>query len=162
MTGKELKLKGTQQDFDPQSGQPIVTLQFNGQGQQGLPPRSRATRRIRGRTLGSPQHFAIVLDNEISVVPADRLQAVPGRDRPDRRRRADHRARARSARRRTSRSCSRPARCRCKFVTVERTDVSATLGKDSLRQARNAAIVGLLLVAIFLLADLPLPRRSSR
>ncbi|HEY7538413.1 MAG TPA: protein translocase subunit SecF, partial [Gaiellaceae bacterium] len=39
-----------------------------------------------------------------------------------------------------------------KFETVERTDVSATLGKDSLREARNAAIAGLLLVAIFLLA----------
>ena len=38
-----------------------------------------------------------------------------------------------------------------KFVTVERSDVSATLGKDSLRQARDAAIVGLILVAIFLL-----------
>ncbi len=38
-----------------------------------------------------------------------------------------------------------------KFVTVERTDVSATLGKDSLKQARNAAIAGLLLVALFLL-----------
>ena len=38
-----------------------------------------------------------------------------------------------------------------KFNTVERTDVSATLGKDSLKQARNAAIVGLIVVAIFLL-----------
>ena len=38
-----------------------------------------------------------------------------------------------------------------KFVTVERSDVSATLGKDSLRQARNAAIGGLILVALFLL-----------
>ena len=39
-----------------------------------------------------------------------------------------------------------------KFVTIERTDVSATLGKDSLRQAhRDAAIVGLIVVAIFLL-----------
>ena len=37
------------------------------------------------------------------------------------------------------------------FVTVERTDVSATLGKDSLRQARDAAIAGLILVALFLL-----------
>ena len=37
------------------------------------------------------------------------------------------------------------------FRTVERTDVSATLGADSLRQARNAAIAGLVLVAVFLL-----------
>ena len=40
---------------------------------------------------------------------------------------------------------------RVPFRTVEQTDVSATLGKDSLRQARDAAIGGLLLVAVFLL-----------
>ena len=38
-----------------------------------------------------------------------------------------------------------------KFVPLERTDVSATLGKDSLKQAQNAAIGGLIAVALFLL-----------
>ncbi|HUZ81818.1 MAG TPA: protein translocase subunit SecF, partial [Gaiellaceae bacterium] len=37
------------------------------------------------------------------------------------------------------------------FVPLERTDVSATLGKDSLKQAQNAAIGGLIVVALFLL-----------
>jgi SecD/SecF fusion protein len=37
------------------------------------------------------------------------------------------------------------------FKQLERTDVSATLGKDSLNQAKKAAIVGLLIVALFLL-----------
>ena len=37
------------------------------------------------------------------------------------------------------------------FVQVDRSDVSATLGADSLRQAWIAALVGLALVAIFLL-----------
>ena len=37
------------------------------------------------------------------------------------------------------------------FKQIERTDVSATLGKDSLRQAWQAALVGLLVVALFLL-----------
>ena len=37
------------------------------------------------------------------------------------------------------------------FVQIERTDVSATLGKDSLNQAMKAALIGLLLVALFLL-----------
>jgi SecD/SecF fusion protein len=37
------------------------------------------------------------------------------------------------------------------FIPLERTDVSATLGKDSLGQAKNAAIGGLILVALFLL-----------
>src|SRR5207247_1883300 len=34
---------------------------------------------------------------------------------------------------------------------IERTDVSATLGKDSLKQAKKAALIGLLVVALFLL-----------
>src|SRR4029453_10027556 len=34
------------------------------------------------------------------------------------------------------------------FITAERPDVSATLGKDSLREAVRAAIVGLAVVAI--------------
>src|SRR5205085_946269 len=38
-----------------------------------------------------------------------------------------------------------------RFVTLERTDVSATLGKDSLQQAKRAAIGGLIVVALFLL-----------
>ncbi|MDB4998883.1 MAG: secD, partial [Myxococcaceae bacterium] len=37
------------------------------------------------------------------------------------------------------------------FTPIERTDVSATLGKDSLTQAWHAAVVGLIVVAIFLL-----------
>ena len=37
------------------------------------------------------------------------------------------------------------------FQQIERTDVSATLGKDSLKQAKTAALIGLLLVALFLL-----------
>ncbi len=37
------------------------------------------------------------------------------------------------------------------FEQIERADVSATLGKDSLREAKTAALIGLLLVAAFLL-----------
>ena len=37
------------------------------------------------------------------------------------------------------------------FVTLDQTAISATLGKDSLNEAKKAAIVGLFLVALFLL-----------
>jgi len=37
------------------------------------------------------------------------------------------------------------------FQQIERTDVSATLGKSSLKQAWHAALIGLLIVALFLL-----------
>ena len=36
MTGNELKLSGTRQDFDPTTGEPIVTLQFNGKGNKAF------------------------------------------------------------------------------------------------------------------------------
>src|SRR5581483_1748946 len=37
------------------------------------------------------------------------------------------------------------------FNQLEQTQVSATLGKDSLSQAKTAALIGLLVVALFLL-----------
>src|SRR5204862_5613788 len=37
------------------------------------------------------------------------------------------------------------------FGPIERTGISATLGKDSLSEAKKAALIGLLLVAVFLL-----------
>ena len=57
----------------------------------------------------------------------------------------------RSARRRTSRSCCRPVRCPSPSSRSSSTDVSATLGKDSLQEAKTAALIGLLLVALFLI-----------
>ena len=45
-----------------------------------------------------------------------------------------------------------PDRCLpVSFEQIERTDVSATLGKDSLQEAKTAALIGLLVVALFLI-----------
>ena len=96
------------------------------------------------------QNFAIVLDDEIRSFPSIDFEQYPyGHRRLGRR--PDHRARRRSRRRRTSRSCSRPARSRSSSRRLEQSQVSATLGEDSLRQALRAAIIGMILVAIFLL-----------
>ena len=83
----------------------------------------------------TPQHFAIVLDREIRSFPQIDYTTEPdGIDR--RQRRADHRhrhvrrgeePRARAADRRAARQ----------LPQLERTDVSATLGKDSLQQAKR-------------------------
>src|SRR5205085_10847407 len=67
MTGKDLKLKGTQQDFDP-NGNVIVTMHFTGHGNKIFHQITR-DEAIRGSTLGTPQHFAIVLDNQIRSFP---------------------------------------------------------------------------------------------
>ena len=48
------------------------------------------------------------------------------------------------------------------FRTLDQTAISATLGKDSLEEAKLAALVGLLAVAHLPAHLLPLPRASSR
>ena len=149
MTGKDLKLKGTQQDFDPQSGEPIVTMQFTGTATRPS-TRSPATRRSAAATLGQPQHFAIVLDNEIRSFPQIDYERYPDGIDPTGGG-AQITGLASLGEAKNLALVLQTGALPVKFVTVERSDVSATLGQDSLRQARNAAIVGLILVVLFLL-----------
>src|SRR5215204_3087872 len=80
MTGEDLKLSGTRQDFD-QNGQPNVLMQFTGEGEDKFHEVTR-DEAVRGQTqqnLLDPgrttdpqqfaQHFAIVLDREIRSFP---------------------------------------------------------------------------------------------
>ena len=148
MTGKDLKLSGTQQDFDP-NGQVIVTMHFTGHGNKLFHQitRDEATR---GQTLGTPQHFAIVLDGKLRSFPyIDYTQNPNGIDPAGGGAQITGLSSVSEAK--GLALVLRSGALRVPFVTVEQTDVSATLGKDSLRQARNAAIVGLLVVALFLL-----------
>ncbi len=149
MTGNMLKLSGTRQDFDPQSGLPIVTMQFTGQGNKRFHEISR-DEAIRGRALGQPQHFAIVLDNEIRSFPQIDYNLYPDGIDPTGGG-AQITGLASLGEAKNLALVLQTGALPVKFITVERSDVSATLGQDSLRQARNAAIVGLLLVVLFLL-----------
>jgi SecD/SecF fusion protein len=149
MTGKDVKLKGTQQDFDPTTGQPIVTMHFTGHGNKMFHDITRQEA-IRGQTLGTPQHFAIVLDNQIRSWPQIEYQKYPDGIDPSNGG-AEITGMASLSEAKDIALVLRSGALRVPFITVERTDVSATLGKDSLRQARNAAIGGLIVVALFLL-----------
>ena len=149
MTGKDLKLSGTQADFDPTSGQPIVTMQFTHAGNKAFHDITRDEAR-RGQELGVNQSFAIVLDNQIYSFPTiDYKQYADGIDPTNGGAQITGLASTGEAKRLAL--VLQTGALPVKFVTVERTDVSATLGKDSLRQARNAAIAGLIVVALFLL-----------
>jgi SecD/SecF fusion protein len=149
LTGEQLKLKGTRQDFDPTTGEPIVTMQFTGEGNKIFHDVTR-DEAIRGRINGSPQHFAIVLDNEIRSFPQIDYEKYPDGIDP-----------AGGGAQITGLASLNEAKnlalvlqtgaLPVNFKTVERSDVSATLGADSLKQARNAAIGGLVVVALFLL-----------
>jgi SecD/SecF fusion protein len=161
MTGGELKLSGTRADFAPQTNAPVVLMQFTGKGKKIF---HTITRREAGRgalvcqgrrdtnaVRQCSQHFAIVLDRQIQSVPyIDFVQnpdGIPG----------DSGAQIDMGRGGGIGDAKRLAlvlqtgALPVTFDTAERTDVSATLGKDSLSQAKKAAIVGLVVVALFLL-----------
>jgi SecD/SecF fusion protein len=152
MTGEDFKLSGTRADFDTSpggAGRPIVLMEFTGEGGDKFEEITRNLH-IRGRLRQAPQHFAIVLDREIRSFPqidyTDSSLAggigggsaqITGLD-------SIQEAKDIAIVLQTG---ALPV----KFETLDRTDISATLGKDSLKEAQTAALAGLLLVVIFLL-----------
>ncbi|HWB22592.1 MAG TPA: protein translocase subunit SecD [Gaiellaceae bacterium] len=149
MTGKDLKLTGTQQDFDPSSGQPIVTLQFTSHGNKQFHAITKAEAQ-RGSALGVEQSFAIVLDNQLYSTPTiDPSQFPDGIDPTAGG--AEITGIPSLSEAKSLALVLQTGALPVVFNTIERTDISATLGKDSLKQARDAAIGGLIVVMLFLL-----------
>jgi SecD/SecF fusion protein len=149
MTGEQLKLSGTRQDFDPTTNQPIVTMQFTGTGNKLFHDITR-NEAIRGRIKGTDQHFAIVLDNEIRSFPSIDYKQYPNGIDPTGGG-AQITGIASISEAKNLAIVLQTGALPVRFVTLERTDVSATLGQDSLDQAKKAAIAGLIVVALFLL-----------
>ena len=160
MTGSDLKRTGTRQDFDTTTNEPVVLMQFTGGGAkkfeditQTLVERGRNLANQQGLPGGAGnddanQQFAIVLDREMKSAPSvdfdDNPNGIPGNN----------------GAQITGISISdakdlalvlQSGTLPFKLITIEQTDISATLGKDSLQEAKKAAIGGLILVAIFLL-----------
>jgi SecD/SecF fusion protein len=152
MTGEDFKLSGTRADFDTSpggGGRPIVTMEFTGEGSDKFEDITRGLW-IRGKTTGVPQHFAIVLDREIKTFPqidptdASLSGGIGGG-------RAQIEGLDSFQEAKEIALVLQTGALPVKFETLDRTDISATLGKDSLAEAWKAAIAGLVLVAIFLL-----------
>ena len=163
LTGEDLNADGTRQDFDPQSGQPIVLLDFTDEGADRFHDITRelsqrgallaAQNGVTGRgddARAFAQSFAIVLDNEIRSFPiidftdpglADGIAGgsaqITGLD-------SIEEAKDLALVLQTG---ALPV----EFVQVEGTEISPTLGEDSLREALIAGIGGLIAVALFLL-----------
>jgi SecD/SecF fusion protein len=158
MTGNQLKLSGTRADIDTTTNQPVVLMQFTGAGKKAFHEitRREAQRGALGGdcNAGKPppnsQHFAIVLDRQIQSTPyidyCVNPDGIPG----DNGAQIDMGGSGLGDAKKLALVLQTGA-LPVEFKTAERTDVSATLGKDSLTQAKKAAIVGLLVVAIFLL-----------
>jgi SecD/SecF fusion protein len=155
MTGSELSLGGVRQDFDPTSGEPIVLLSFNGKGNKTFLQVTK-NEAVRGQISGQGSQcsalcaFAIVLDNQIRSWPAiDPTLNPHGIDPRGTGAEINHIGSLAAAKQLAL--VLQTGALPVSFKTIERTDVSATLGKDSLHQAYNAAIGGMIVVALFLL-----------
>ena len=152
MTGEDFKLSGTRADFDTSpgaSGRPIVTMEFTDAGSGKFEDITRGLW-IRGKLRNTPQHFAIVLDREIKTFPQidftdSSLSGGIGGGR------AQIQGLESFQEAKEIALVLQTGALPVKFETLDRTDISATLGKDSLAEAWKAAIGGLILVAIFLL-----------
>jgi SecD/SecF fusion protein len=153
MSGRDLKLSGTRADVDPTQG-PIVLMQFTNHGadvfhkitrreaQYGRTQTSAAGQKVEG-------HFAIVLDREIKSWPSIDFEQYP--DGIEGSNGAQITGLGSFGEAKNLALVLQTGALPYNFQTLESTDVSATLGKDSLQQAKKAAIGGLIVVAIFLL-----------
>ena len=155
MTGTDLKLSGIQAEPDPSTGAPVVTLQFTGHG-NGVWHQMTRNEAIRGKihnegsNCGTDCAMAIVLDNQIRSWPAtDPSQFPNGIDPTGTGAQIVNIGSFSEAK--SLALVLQTGALPINFVTIERTDVSATLGKDSLKQAEYAAIGGLIAVMVFLL-----------
>jgi SecD/SecF fusion protein len=154
MDGTALKLSGVRQDIDPTSGSPVVLMQFNGKGNSAFEAVTR-NEAVRGQISGAGSNcaaacaFAIVLDNEIRSWPAIDTTQNPNGINPTGTGAQITNIGSTSEAKELALVLQTGA-LPVSFRTIERTDVSATLGKDSLSQAWRAALGGLIAVALFL------------
>jgi SecD/SecF fusion protein len=148
MTGADLKLSGTRQDFDTRTNQPIVSLEFTKKGSDRFQEITR-NEYLRGKLRNAPQHFAIVLDREIRSWPQIDYtdSALSGGISGNAQISGIDNIQEAKDLALVLQTGALPVN----FVTLDQTAISATLGKDSLDEAKTAALVGLLVVALFLL-----------
>ncbi|HKT44169.1 MAG TPA: protein translocase subunit SecD, partial [Gaiellaceae bacterium] len=163
MTGTDLVRSGTQADFSQTTGLPIVLLQFTSHGAKQFHKVTSAEAhrgQIAWQIAGSPaisptnnpyaQHFAIVLDGQIQSTPfidfKQNPDGISGNNAE-----IDLGAGGTFTQAKNLALVLQTGALPYNFKQIERTDVSATLGKDSLTQAWHAALVGLIVVAVFLL-----------
>ena len=153
MTGADLKLDGTRSDFSQTEG-PIVLMEFTGKGADKF---HDITRRIaqRGQLLSGQvgddaalQGFAIVLDRRIKSAPTIDWKRNPDGIAGGS---AEITGIGDSGEAKDLALVLRSGALPYEFEQIDFTEVSATLGKESLRQAIIASLVGLAIVALFLL-----------
>jgi len=163
-TGGDLKLSSIRADISTQGQGNVVQLGFTGEGAKKFHDITRLEAQ-RGAGLAAAagqngndqatvqqfaQHFAIVLDNQLRSTPyIDYKQNPDGIDPSINGAEISNINSFGEAK--DLALVLQTGALPVKFEQIERTDVSATLGKDSLKEAKTAALIGLLVVAAFLL-----------
>jgi SecD/SecF fusion protein len=163
-TGEDLKLSAIRADISTQGQGNVVQLGFTGEGARKFHDitreeahRGQIAASAAGQTgsdqqtvLQFAQHFAIVLDGELKSTPyIDYKQNPDGIDPSTGGAEISNIESFGEAK--DLALVLQTGALPVEFHQIERTDVSATLGKDSLREAKTAALIGLLVVAAFLL-----------
>jgi len=149
LTGRDLNPSGIRSDFG-QGGGPIVDLAFTKTGNKAFQKITQAEF-LRGPLYGY-QHNAIVLDGQLITFPqidykdASLSQGIDASING-----AIIEGIGSIGEAKNIATVLQTGALPVKFVTIENTQISATLGQDSLRQALIAAIVGLIAVVVFLL-----------
>ena len=152
LTGRDLNAGGIRADTSGgRTSGPIVTLKFTSSGNKKF-HEITAAEWLRGQGLGAQQHFAIVLDSQLitfpridytdsslsgGIDPSINGALIEGID-------SIGEAKDIALVLQTG---ALPVR----FEPLESSQISATLGKDSLREALRAGVIGMLLVVVFLL-----------
>jgi SecD/SecF fusion protein len=154
MTGADLKLDGTRHDISSQGQGPVVLMEFTDEGGEKF---HKVTRNIaqRGQLLSGQigkdralQGFAIVLDREIKSAPTidwdENPDGIAGGA-------AEITGIGSLSEAKELALVLRSGALPYEFEQIDFTRVSATLGKESLREAIQASLIGLAVVALFLL-----------
>jgi SecD/SecF fusion protein len=163
-SGRDLKLSAIRADIGGAGRGNVVQLGFTGEGadkfhditreeaQRGAQAAAAAgqTGNDLDTVLRFAQHFAIVLDGELKSTPYINYKENPDGIDP-RGGGAEISNIDTFGEAKDLALVLQTGALPVEFEQIERTDVSATLGKDSLREAKTAALIGLLVVAAFLL-----------
>jgi SecD/SecF fusion protein len=150
VTGRDISSASATRDIGQgRSGEPIVSMQFTDNGKRQF---REITRQLasRGRIQGVNQSFAIVLDGELISNPTVDYQQYPLGIDPDNGAIIQGNFSAGEAQ--TLSSQLNSGAIPIQLDVVSQRQVSATLGKESLRSALIAGVVGLVLVLVFLIA----------
>ncbi len=149
LTGKDLNAGGIRAEFG--SNGPQVDLSFNGEGNK-IFHKITAAEWTRGNAYQAPQHFAIVLDGQLITYPQIDYtkQSLSGGIDPSIGGAVIEGIQTMGEANDIA-TVLQTGALPVPFTTASQDTISASLGKNSLRQAMVAAAIGLALVVVFLL-----------